>query len=702
MPQNKNYMNFTSILKKITVLVAVSLMISPLKSQIFKAPKIDNPVKWVTSFKVIGDDEAELIMQATIDEKWHLYGQYFGKGGPMPTVFTFESSTNFKKIGKVSESPKPYEEIDEDFGIKVQFFKKSATFTQKIKLLTDKPFNLKVDFRGQACLEMCIPIEETFEFSLPGAKKLSTEAVVVGSEQKDLSQNINDIVDTEQTNVVEKKIEKPVSEAQQKESNNSMWTFFIIALLTGIAGALTPCVYPMIPMTVTFFMNSSTNKAKAKSQALFYGFSIIFIYTFLGVIFALIFGPGAIKSVADHYITNIIFFLLFLLFAASFFGMFEIVMPSWLTNKSDKQVDRGGFIGSFFMAMTLVLVSTSCTAPFVGGLLIEAASGDLMKPVVGMLGFSIAFATPFTILAFFPSLLAKMPKSGGWLNSVKVVLGFIIIALGLKFLIGPNDVLNWGISRDIFIAIWIVLFTLMGFYLLGKIKFAHDSPVDSLSVPRLLLVIAVFTFVVYMIPGLFGAKLSGLSGLLPSQTQQEFDLVDVIKKNKGSGSVADIPSNICETPKFSDKFKLYNGLNGYFDYKQGMACAKQLNKPVFIDFTGHYCANCKKMQGTTLADEDILKLLRNEFVIIELYTDDDNQLPENEWYTSKTDGKLKKTIGQQNADLLRTKFGQLGTPYYIILDTDGNMLTNPSAYEPDISKFKTFLNSGLSAFVSKP
>ena len=450
-------------------------------------------------------------------------------------------------------------------------------------------------------------------------------------------------------------------------------------------------------MNIAFFMNYQGGKTKGKFLGIFYGLSIIFIYSVIGLALTLIFGPDALGNIVNHWATNIVFFLVFLFFAASFFGMFELVLPSKWVSKADSQVDKGGLIGTFFMALTLVLVSFSCTAAFIGTILVEAAGGQLLQPFIGMFGFSVGFGVPFAFLAMCPSVLSKMPKSGGWLNAVKVVFGFIIIAFGMKFLVGPNDVLGWGVAREVFIAVWIVLFTLLGFYLLGKIRFAHDSDLPYLSVPRLILVVIVFSFVVYLVPGLFGAKLQTVAPFLPTQSMQEFDLPAIIEENSGGATAAE-PSNICEPPKYADKLNWPNRLKGYFDYDQAVNCAKELNKPIFIDFTGHFCANCKKMDATTLADKEVLKRLKSDFVLAALYTDDNTILPESEWFTSEYDGKLIKTMGKKNRDFLITKFNSLGTPLYAVVDPDGNILSGPVAYEQDVEKFIEFLDKGISAF----
>jgi len=459
----------------------------------------------------------------------------------------------------------------------------------------------------------------------------------------------------------------------------------------------------MIPMTVTFFMKGSENKRKGRMQAIVYGLSIIVIYTVIGTVVAVTLGANFANFLSTHWIPNVFFFLIFMVFAASFLGMFEITLPSWIVNKADKQADKGGYSGAFFMAFTLVLVSFSCTGPIVGAILVQSASGEILKPIIGMLGFSLAFALPFGLFAFFPSWLSGLPKSGGWLNSVKVVLGFIEIALGLKFLSIADQTYHWHIlDREVYLAIWIITFALMGFYLLGKLKFNHDSDVPYVSVPRLLLAIITFSFVIYMVPGMFGAPLKALSGYLPPETSLDFDLTRIIREevkavNAGGGAAAN-PSALCEKPRYGDFLKLPHGLEGYFDYKQALACAKKTNKPIFIDFTGHGCVNCREMEANVWSAPPVLQRLREKFIVTALYVDDKTEVPENEWITSKYDGKVKKSIGKIYADLQISKYNINSQPYYVLLDTSGNMLAQPRAYNLNVDEFVKWLDAALDNF----
>jgi thiol:disulfide interchange protein DsbD len=645
--------------------------------------QIVQPVKWSFDLGKLKSDEVELIIKASINEGWHVYSIDLPPNGPIPTSFHFEESDKYELIDDIFSS-EPIEKYDNAFEMMLKYHDGEAIFKQKIKIKTNEPFIIKGELEFMACDDSrCLPPEYVeFAFDIQG---LTTQQEVDKEEIK-IAELTEVIIETEP--------------GKPEEGSESLWAFFLIALGVGFIGILTPCVYPMIPMTVSFFMSASQNKLKAKTQAFVFGLSIIFIYTIIGVLVSVLFGAETIKIVSEHWITNVFFFVLFAIFAVSFFGMFEIVLPAWLTNKSDKQADKGGYIGAFFMALTLVLVSFSCTAPFIGGILVEAATGQVIKPTVGMFGFSLAFAIVFTVLAIFPSWMGKLPKSGGWLNSVKVVLAFIILAIGMKYLLVPNQVLGWGITREVYIAIWIVLFALMGFYLLGKIKFAHDSPVSYISVPRLVLIIITFSFVLYLFPGMFGAPLKAVSGYLPSESA--WDLDEIIMESTKNISVVSTSGRtspaLCDEPKYADIFHLSHGLQGYFDLEQGMACAKQLNKPVFLDIKGHACTNCKVIEKNVWSDPQILERLRNDFVIVALYVDDKTKLPEEEWVTSTFDGKVKKTIGRKNTDYQITRFGVNAQPFYVILNHEGKKLTDPMAFEPNVDKYLEFLDKGIEAY----
>lgn len=683
--------------------------------------QILQPVKWSFDQKKINNEEFELIFKTDIDNGWHVYSTDTVEDGPIPTSFKFMPSSDYELIGKIS-TPKFIEEYDNVLEMTLRYFKHDAIFKQRIKMKADKPFQVSGELEFMACNDKsCLPPDVVeFSFSLPGIEKPSkgenkadqvteqSSTVTKTRENNALGEQQKSVTDSNQTitrmeskpRVAPSSKEEQMIEKKVNKNEGSLWTFFFIALGIGFIGLLTPCVYPMIPMTITFFMNASQNKLKARFQAMVFGLSIIFIYTIIGVLVSALFGADTIKQISENWITNLVFFLLFAFFAASFFGMFELVLPAWLTNKSDRQADRGGYIGAFFMALTLVLVSFSCTAPFVGGILVEAATGQVLKPIVGMFGFSLAFGIVFTILAIFPSWLNKMPRSGGWLNAVKVVLAFLILAIGMKYLLVPNQALGLGITREAYIGVWIVLFTLLGFYLLGKIKFSHDSPVEHISVPRLLFVIASFTFALYLVPGMFGAPLKAVSGYLP--TESSWDLNEVIRESTQNVNVSSAGINkypgLCDEPKYADRYHLPYGLEGYFDYNQGLACAKKLNKPVFLDVKGFACTNCKVVEKNVWSDPEVIKRLKNDYVIVALYVDDNYELPENEWITSTFDGKVKKTIGRKNTDFQITHFGVNAQPYYVLMDDNGKELTPAIGFESDVKKYINFLDQGIEEF----
>ena len=481
---------------------------------------------------------------------------------------------------------------------------------------------------------------------------------------------------------------------------NSLLSLILEAIIWGFAALLTPCVFPMVPMTVSFFMKNSGSATRGRINASLYGLFIVALYTLpiaALIIITRVVGGDAVTAdifnwLATHWLPNIVFFIVFMIFAASFFGAFEITMPSALVNKSDAQSDKGGIGGIFFMALTLVLVSFSCTGPIVGSVLIKSTSGEVWSPIITMLAFSTAFALPFTLFAFFPSLLQKLPKSGGWLNSVKVVLGFIEVALGFKFLSVADQVYHWNLlDREVYLAIWIVVFSLLGLYLLGKIKFAHDSEVKHLSVGRLALAIGVFTFVVYMIPGMWGAPLKALSGYLPPLSSHDFVL-----GQQTAAPASGTTSNI-NAPKYGDFLHLPHGLKGFFDMEEAEAYAEKVGKPIFIDFTGHGCVNCREMEARVWADPTVQQILRDEYVIVALYTDDKMPLPESDWVTTDA-GKVLKTLGKVNANYALTRFGVNAQPYYVLQGKGGKILGEPRGYDLSVEGFVEFLKKGVEEY----
>ncbi len=645
--------------------------------------QIVDPVKWKYKSKNTVEGIAEIIFEANIDMHWHLYSQYFDEGGPVRTTFNIDESDKFELIGTPSESPEPEEVMDEVFNMKVKYFSHKATFVQQIKVLTNESFLITGSIEFQVCQDdKCVYFNPDFKVKVEGSKPVQTMTVDPLSPTVDLTKKTGS---------------EPISESK------SIWGFLLLSFVLGLAGVLTPCVFPMIPMTVSFFMQGESSKFNSIIKALIFGGSIVVLYASVGLIVSLTSaGADFTTGLSTHWIPNTIFFVLFIAFAASFFGMFEIILPSGLANKADKQVDKGGYLASFFMAFTLVVVSFSCTGPIVGVLLVKAASGAVLEPLIGMFAFGLAFALPFTLFAIFPRMLKGLPKSGGWMNSVKVVLGFIILAFSLKFIANIDQTYHLNIlSRDVYLAIWIVIFILLGIYLLGKLKFSHDSEIPFISVPRLVMAMVSFTFALYLFPGLFGADLNAVSALIPPKSAQQFDISKSQVVVSILDSQGDEPISLCENPKYGDILHLPHGLEGYFDYEQGMACAKKLNKPVLLDFKGHACANCKEMENKVWSDPKVLKRLQDDYLIIALYVDDRTKLPEDEWVTSTYDGKVKKTLGKKYADFQITKYSINSQPYYVLVDTNGETLVEPKGYDLNIDNFIKFLDSGVEEFKKK-
>jgi thiol:disulfide interchange protein DsbD len=524
----------------------------------------------------------------------------------------------------------------------------------------------------------------------------------IAPEEKEFSINIGVIPSTiEPIHEAKYNAENPDS-TKKEEKNGSLWAMIIEAILWGFAALLTPCVFPMIPMTVSFFIKGSQDKSTGRFRALIYGLFIILLYTIpIGIIIVItrIIGGDAVTAdifnwLATHWLPNLLFFAVFMIFAASFFGAFEIVMPSKLVNKSDSNTEKKGLGGVFFMALTLVLVSFSCTGPIVGTVLIKSTAGEFWAPILTMFAFSVAFALPFTLFALFPSWLNKMPKSGGWLNSVKIVLGFIELALGLKFLSIADQTYHWGIlDREIYLALWIVIFTLLGFYLLGKLHFKNDSEVKHISVTRLILSIIVFSFVVYMLPGMWGAPLKGLSGYLPPIQTQDFIL-------SNDNIQPTYKSSTTETPKkYSDFLELPHNLDGFFDVEDAVKYADKVGKPLFIDFTGHGCVNCREMEARVWSDPEVLDILRNEYVIVALYSDDKKVVDEKDWVTTET-GKTLKTLGKINSYYALKNFNVNAQPYYVLKGRNWKTLVEPRGYNLDVTAFIDFLKQGIAAYNS--
>lgn len=658
------------------------------------------PVKWSLEQKPTGNGEIELIFKASIQAGWHLYSTSLPEGGPIKTTFTFTGdSTKYRTEGKITPKTTPTKEHDKIFDMDLEFFSREAIFVQKIKVLSNQSFDLTGTIEYQSCdNETCTLDDHDFSFKIAGSDQ------AVSSVEKPV---ITDQAITKDSAVAA--INDHLITKDEVPSHHGLWWFFMFSFIAGLAAILTPCVFPMIPMTVSFFMNSNKSRFQAKMQAMVYGGSIMLIYTLIGTVVALTLGADFANWISTHWVPNVLFFIIFVVFAFSFFGAFEIVLPGSWGNTTDRFVDKGGVGGAFFMALTLVLVSFSCTGPIVGAILVESAGGMVIKPIVGMLGFSLAFALPFTLFAIFPQWLSNLPKSGGWLNSVKVVLGFIELALGLKFLSIADQTYHWRIlDREVYIAFWIVIFTMMGLYLLGKMKFAHDSETKFITVPRLMLGLITFTFVVYLVPGMFGAPLKAISGYLPPMTSHDFDLHKIIRDEVklvdhagGTASYMATATALCEKPKYSEFLELPHGLEGFFDFEQGLACAKAQNKPLFIDFTGHGCVNCREMEANVWSDPRVLERLKNDFVIVALYVDDKTDLPQSEWITSTYDHKIKKTIGKKFADFQISRFGVNAQPYYVLLDQNQNLLVKPTARDLNPDHFIDFLDRGKAEFKTR-
>jgi thiol:disulfide interchange protein DsbD len=669
--------------KFIVVLSAFLLLISSIFAQ-------ETPVTWNFKTVKVNDSIAELQFQAAIQENWHLYSQSHNNGMEMPIVFSFNGASNYNRIGKVTE-PKPIVHYDPIFNDTSKYFVNNVTFLQKVKILQNEPFTIKGRISGQACIDgRCVALDKKFSFDIQGFD----HAVAVTNASEDKLETEAAVIEDEATTPI---TEALVNNDTSKEEEESLWSFFVIAFLGGLVGLLMPCVFPMIPMTVSFFMKQGD---KAKFHALVYGLSIVVIYVIFGIILSLIFGPDFANILSTHWIPNILFAIIFIIFALSFFGYFEITLPSSWVNKSAKMENTGGIIGIFFMALTLVLVSFSCTLPIAGAVALNSVGGSLLKPIIGMLGFSLGIAIPFTLFAFFPGLLKKMPKSGGWMNTLKVVLAFIELAFALKFINVPDQTYHWGIlDREVYLALWIVLFSLMGIYLLGKIRFPLDDEMPVQKSPfRFMMAIITFAFVVYMIPGMFGAPLKAISGWLPPMTTQDFDINQVVRQESGANGNT---LQLDETALYADRLDLPHGIQGYFDYDQALRVAKQLNKPVFIDFTGHGCVNCRNVENAVWIDPQVRKMFAEDFVVVALYVDDKNiKLPEEEQIKDE-DGDPITTLGGKNMFIQNTLYKENSQPCYFIVDHDGSVLAGPTYYEKDVNKYMDFLKSGINAYQEK-
>lgn len=680
-------------MKSVKVWLSVILLIvaASVSAQVLK------PVKWSFSINRLSDTEAEVVATASIEGKWHLYAANIPEGGPVPTALVFEENEAYKPVGELLQSPEPKFFHDENFDMELAYFTGFAKLTRKIQIIQPGKHKIKGYVVFMACDDSrCLPPDEVeFEltFESAGAEGVSEAATGTASSDATVtdeaeSGNITVSAATEQGPSA---VATASATSSEQAANRGFWGIFWLAFLGGLTALLTPCVFPMIPLTVSFFLRNADNKARALRDGSVYGITIILAYFVLGLAIALVFGADALNRMATSPVFNLIFFVLLIVFAASFLGAFELTMPSRWSTKLDAKADsKGGLIGVMLMGLTFVLVSFSCTGPIVGYLLVEAAvAGSIYAPAVGMFGFGLALAIPFALFAMFPAAMNRLPKSGSWMNSVKVVLGFVILALSLKFFSVADSVSHWGLlDREVFLALWIAIFFLLGLYLIGAIKFSHDSELKYLSVPRFGLAILTFAFVAYLVPGLWGAPLKAVGSFLPSITTQDFNLNDT--RAVSAAPVAELKGKSILAGPY--------GLVKYTDYEEGLAAAKEAGKPVFLDFTGLACVNCKKMESTVWSDDRVKTMLANYFVIISLYVDDRTQLPEDEQFVSEITGKKIRTIGNKWTDFMISRYQINSQPYYVILDHNETILNTPRGFNPDTEAYVEWLKEGLVAF----
>lgn len=650
--------------------------------------QIHDPVTFTTSVEKISDSDFYLVVTANIDKGWHLYSQNVPENGPIPTAFQFViDNDQFQLVGETIEG-KGHTSFDKAFGMDIKFFENTATFKQHIRLLTNDKIDIVGEVEYMVCDDtQCLPpTYKDVNFSVQGVAgtMLSVADIEKISQEKETSVEKKSEVKTE---------DKSKKEKKSKEDKKGLWTLFILSFFAGFAALLTPCVFPMIPMTVSFFTKQSKNKAVGIRNAIIFGLSIIVLYVLLGVVVTKIFGADSLNALATNVWFNLVFFALLIVFAVSFLGAFEITLPSSWGTKVDNQADRGGMIGIFFMALALAIVSFSCTGPIVGTALVAAAAQGGIAPIISMFGFSLAIALPFTLFAAFPGWLNSLPKSGGWLNTVKVVLGFLELALAFKFLSNADLVLelHW-LEREVFIAIWIAVFGALALYLFGKIQLPHDSPLTHISVGRLSLGLVVMSFTIYMIPGLWGAPLNLISAFPPPQHYAESPYgVGYSRLGGGGTSHADIPEGA--------HLLAPHDILSFDDYETGLAYAKKVNKPVMIDFTGKACVNCRKMEQNVWPKDKVLSILKNDVILISLFVDDKRPLDEGDVVDSKLNpGKELRYIGQKWSELQAIKYGTNAQPYYVLMDHNEENLLDPVGYTPDVDEYLEWLNEGLDNF----
>ncbi len=669
-------------MKKIVVLLVMVLAFAKGNAQLL------NPVKWTTQIEKKSEENYVLTFNGVIDTGWHLYSQFTAEGGSLPLEVLFKNQKgNFELIGKTKES-KTKTAYNDIFEVNETFFEKKAQLIQEIHVINPKLAKVEVSLNYQVCKDACINLEKNFTFVIPSQSKEVENVVSVQDSVKTTAVVASDeVVNKENSATVQSTATTPVTEPEK-----GLLSIFIIAFFSGFAALLTPCVFPMIPMTVSFFTKQSKSKGAGVRNAIFYGVSIIVIYVLLGVLVTWLFGADALNALSTNVWFNLFFFILLVVFAASFLGAFEIMLPNSWANKVDSQADRGGMIGILFMALALAIVSFSCTGPIVGTLLVQAASKGGIAPIVGMLGFSLALALPFMLFALFPGWLNSLPKSGGWLNTVKVVLGFLELALAFKFLSNADLVLQLHLlEREVFLAIWIAIFGTLALYLFGKITLPHDSPMTHISVGRLSLGLVVLSFTIYMIPGLWGAPLQLINAFPPPMEYSESPLGIGASSVNSSSSVSTLPEGAKLGP---------HQIVVFDDYDKGLAYAKTVNKPIMLDFTGHACVNCRKMENNVWSDERILTILKNQVVVISLYVDDKRELPKSEQLISKTTGASIETIGDKWTDFMISKYKTNTQPLYVLTDLEGTSLNSkqPTISFVGIEEYESWLKEGLSNF----
>ncbi|MFV5702983.1 protein-disulfide reductase DsbD family protein [Flavobacterium sp. XS2P12] len=644
--------------------------------------QILDPAKWTTKIEKKSENNYILTFNAVIENDWHLYSQFTPDGGPLPLEIIFKNQKgNFNLVGKAKES-KTRTAFNDVFEVNETFFEKKAQIQQEITIINPNIAKIETELNYQVCKEVCINLEKKFTFVIP----LNSETKIAVAETPTVITDT--IVSKEEVKETVIPIKSEIS-IPKPASQRGLWSIFFIAFLSGFAALLTPCVFPMIPMTVSFFTKQSKSKAKGIRNAIIYGISIIFIYVVLGFLVTWIFGADALNALSTNVWFNILFFVLLIVFAASFLGAFEIMLPNSWANKVDSQADRGGIVGILFMALALAIVSFSCTGPIVGTLLVEAASKGGIAPIIGMLGFSLALALPFMLFAMFPGWLHSLPRSGGWLNTVKVVLGFLELALAFKFLSNADLVLQLHLlEREVFLAIWIAVFGTLALYLFGKITLPHDSPITHISVGRLLMGLLVLTFTIYLIPGLWGAPLKLINAFPPPMEYSESPMGF---GGSGKAETAILPEGAKSGP---------HGLVVFDDYEKGLVYAKSVNKPIMLDFTGYACVNCRKMENNVWSDERIFSILNNDVVLISLYVDDKRELPKSEHHISKTTGAEIETIGDKWTDFMISKYKTNTQPLYVLTDMEGNNLneTSPTISYVGVEEYESWLKTGISKF----